>query len=356
MATFIIAEAGVNHNGELKKALELIDVASEIGADAIKFQTFNASNMVVKNAPKARYQELTTEKGTSQFDMLSKLQLSKEDHHKLLDHSKEKNIRFLSTAFDEESLRFILEHLKVELLKIPSGEITNGPFLLEHAKTQLNIILSTGMSNLEEVELALSVLAFGYLYREIPSKEKFLKTYQSNEGRKILKEKVTLLHCTSQYPADISEINLNAIKTMKEKFNLRVGYSDHTQGILASCNAIMLGAEVIEKHFTLDKNLPGPDHSSSLDPQEMDHLVKSIRLTEKSLGDGLKQATHSEKENKIVVRKSIVAKRKIKEGELFSSDNITQKRPGTGKSPMEYWDLINKPSKRDYSVDDLIEK
>jgi N-acetylneuraminate synthase len=357
VSTFIIAEAGVNHNGDLQKAIDLINIASEIGADAVKFQTFNSSNLVTISAPKANYQKRSNEEEEFQIDMLRKLELSKKDHYELLKHTKEKEIKFLSSAFDSESLNFLVEDMKVSSLKIASGEITNGPFLLEHARTGLEIILSTGMSNLHEIEQALSVLAFGYLKnKEIPSKKNILNAYSSKRGKEILKKKVTLLHCTSQYPAEISEINLNAIKTMKDHFGLKIGYSDHTRGRLASCNAVTLGAEVIEKHFTQDRGLPGPDHKASLDPREMKEFIKSIRNTEKSLGNGIKEASKSEIENLSISRKSIVAKKDINKGDLFSYKNITQKRPGTGKNPMEFWDLIDTPSTRSYKTDDLIEE
>ena len=354
--TFVIAEAGVNHNGELSKALELINIAAEAGADAVKFQTFHAENLVTLKAPKAKYQKRLTAESEGQLEMLKKLELSHENHYKLLDFSKTKNIKFLSTAFDSDSLKFIVNDLHLDLLKIPSGEITNGPFLLEHARTGHNIILSTGMSNIQEIEDALSVLAFGYLSAEKPTRELMEQLYDSIEGQKVLKAKVALLHCTSQYPAVTSDINLSAIKTLKRYFNLRVGYSDHSQGIQVSSNAVALGAEIIEKHFTIDKKLPGPDHQASLEPDELSNMIKSIRATEESLGDGIKEIRDSEYENLIVSRKSIVAKEKIKKGELFNSKNITVKRPGSGKSPMEYWDILHQPSDRDYYPDEIIQE
>jgi len=353
--TFIIAEAGVNHNGDLSKALELINIASEAGADAVKFQTFIADNLVTLSAPKAKYQKVLTDECESQYEMLKKLELSHADHYDLLSYSNKKKIKFLSTAFDSDSLRFLVDDLGLDLLKIPSGEITNGPFLLEHARTGNDIILSTGMSSMQEIEDALSVLAFGYLSNKVPTKKLMKTSFNSSEGKKILRKKVVLLHCTSQYPAVASDMNLRAIVTMRKYFNLRVGYSDHSLGILASSNAVALGAVIIEKHFTIDKTLPGPDHQASLEPDELCELVKSIRATEESLGNGIKEARPSEYENLLVSRKSIVAKETIRKGEPFNPDNITLKRPGSGKSPMDYWDILKQPSRRNYRQDETID-
>lgn len=355
MRTFIIAEAGVNHNGDVKKALELIDIASQSGVDAVKFQTFDSKSLTTASAPKAKYQKDNTASNGNQLEMLEGLELSKEDYFQLLKLCKEKAIRFLSTAFDSRSLNFLVDDLKVDKLKIPSGEITNAPFLIEHANTGLDIIISTGMSNLLEIEAALGVLAFGYLNLEHPCQESFHNAFHSEEGQKKLKEKVTLLHCTSQYPALSSDINLNAISTLKSEFNLKVGYSDHSEGILVASNAVSLGAELIEKHFTLNKDLPGPDHQASLDPFELSELVKTIRTTEEFLGDGVKIARKSENENIIVSRKSIVASKEIRKGEIFTQENLTFKRPGSGINPMKFWDILNKESNKNYSIDDLID-
>ena len=353
--TFIIAEAGVNHNGEIEKALELVNVASEAGVDAVKFQTFNSKSLATSSAPMAKYQRENTTLNQTQQEMLESFELSKENYLKILDACKRKSIQFLSTAFDSGSLKFLVNDLKVGRLKIPSGEITNGPFLIEHARTGLDMIISTGMSNNKEIEEALGVVAFGYLNEREPGRESFQKAFNSEAGQRKLKEKVVLLHCTSQYPAANSDINLKAISTLKSKFQLRVGYSDHSEGILVSSSAVSLGAELIEKHFTLDKSLPGPDHRASLSPSELIDLVQAIRSTEESLGDGVKVSRESEKENIIVSRKSIVAKQKIKKGESFTEDNLAFKRPGSGLSPMELWDLMNKKSKKNYLVDDLID-
>ena len=354
--TFIIAEIGVNHDGELHKALDLIDVASEAGANAVKFQTFNSESLSTKYAKKASYQRIKSKKSESQLDMLRKLELSRGDYQAIKKKCLERNIQFMSTAFDSESLKFLVEIMKVKTLKVPSGEITNGPFLLEHARTGLNIILSSGMSNLKEVETALAYICFGYLNpkKEVKPQEVY-KSYHSKEGKSILEEKVIILHCTSQYPAPLEDINLNALRTLKREFGTRIGYSDHSLGYLVSSSAISLGADVIEKHITLDKNLPGPDHGASLDPDEFKEFVKVIKDTEVFLGDGIKRITTSEEETKDVARKSIVANQFIKKGEIFTDENLTIKRPGIGMSPMQVWDLFGKESPKDFSKDEIIE-
>jgi len=353
--TFIIAEAGVNHNGDVNKALEMVNLAASAGADAIKFQTFNSESLTTVSAPKAKYQQENTPQDENQRDMLRRLELPKESYFEITKRCKEKKIKFMSTAFDSDSLSFLVNDLKVDLLKIPSGEITNGPFILEHARTGLDIILSTGMSNIQEIQHALSTIAFGYLSKEEPQKDDFFQAINSSPGRKIINEKVILLHCTSQYPALNEDINLRAIQTLIDTFNVRVGYSDHSLGTLISSNAISLGAVLIEKHFTLDKDFPGPDHKASLDPIELRDLVTVIRRTEELLGDGVKIPMKSEKENLIISRKSIVARSNIKKGDIFSKDNLTFKRPANGMSPMKFWTLIGRKSKRDYLRDDLIE-
>ena len=354
--TFLIAEIGVNHNGELSKALDLIDVAFESGADAVKFQTFTSEKLTTKHAKKASYQKLEIDSDESQLSMLKKLELTKEDYQEIKAKCLEKNIQFMSTAFDCDSLKFLVEDLKVKILKVPSGEITNGPFLIEHARTGLDIILSTGMSNLKEVESALAYLCFGYLFpdNDINSKEVY-KCYESREGKNILQSKVVILHCTSQYPAPLEDINLRALKTLKKEFDLRIGYSDHSRGFLVASNAVSLGAKVIEKHITLDKDLPGPDHSASLNPVEFKEFVQAIRDTELFLGDGVKRISRSEEETKDVARKSIVANFSIKKGEIFTDKNLAIKRPGTGISPMNIWNLYGKESPKDFVKDEIIE-
>ena len=355
---FVIAEAGVNHNGDFILAKELIDIAASSGADAIKFQTFVTKMVMTRSAAKAKYQLNTTKDSQTQFDMVKKLELPFEWHYDLLDYCKTKKIKFLSTAFDQYSLDFLADEILLDILKIPSGEITNGPFLLECALKKRNIILSTGMSTIADIEKALSIIAFGFIHdnksRIEPSEEVFLKAYNSSKGKSLLKERVTLLHCTTQYPAPISEVNLNAIVEMRNFFNLDIGYSDHTNGILIPIAAVALGASIIEKHFTIDKDMIGPDHKASLEPEELKDMVKSIRLIEKSMGDGKKNPVPSEMVNMDAARRSIVALKEINSGEKFTSDNLGIKRPGSGVSPMLYWKYLGKKSRNRYMVDELI--
>lgn len=350
----IIAEAGVNHNGNIEMAFQLIDAAVEAGVDVIKFQTFKAENLVTKDANKAEYQKQITNVDESQFAMLKKLELSSSTYYKLVEYCKFKKIEFLSTAFDIESLLFLVNDFKLKTLKIPSGEITNGPLLLAHAQTGCDLIVSTGMASIYEIEEALGVIVFGLLGLKKPSRTSFQSAFCSEEGQKILKEKVTLLHCTTEYPAPLEDINLTAMKTMTEKFGLRVGYSDHSQGITVPIAAAALGAILIEKHFTLDKSLPGPDHKASLEPSELNAMVEGIRAVEKALGDGDKRPMPSELNNRDVARKSIVAAHDIKNGEVFSVENLNVKRPGIGLNPMDYWSMLGTKSSKDYSEDELI--
>lgn len=326
---FIIAEAGVNHNGSIKLARQLIDVASNAGADAVKFQTFIAEEVVSTDAPKAEYQKQTTDSSESQFDMISKLELSKENHQELIDYTKNKNIMFLSTPFDNGSVDLLVE-LGVPLIKISSGEITNHPFLKYIAKKGLPIILSTGMSTLEEVAEAVSVI-----------KEAGCKN-------------LTLLHCTSNYPAHVEDCNLLAMKTMADVFGVPVGYSDHTPGIYVPLAAAAMGACAIEKHFTLDKTLPGPDHMVSLEPTELEELVRGIRLVEKVRGSSVKAPVESELEVRDVARRSIVAKVDIPAGTVITDDMLAFKRPGTGISPKDSNMLIGKISSQDIEKDEIL--
>ena len=345
---YIIAEAGVNHNGSKEKALQLIDAAIIAGADAVKFQTFRADNIVTKNAEKAAYQKKTTSSNKSQFDMLKKLELTYETFHELFDYCNKSGIEFLSTAFDSESLNFLVNDLRLKTLKIPSGEITNGPLLLEHAYTGCDLILSTGMSTLEEIEDALAILAFGFMNGNSskidPSRKDFQEAFLLEEGKRLLKERVTLLHCTTEYPAPMNEINLNAMLTMSNVFGLKVGYSDHSKGISVATAATALGATLIEKHFTLNKSLPGPDHKASLEPDELRAMVDAIRTVEVVMGNGKKQPMPSELKNREIVRKSLVAGQEIKKGEIFTEENLAIKRPGNGVNPMSYWDYLGETS------------
>jgi len=353
-SVFFIAEAGINHNGDPDRALRMVDVAAEVGADAIKFQTFNAQALVTSSADKALYQQATTGSAGSQQQMLARLQLDNETHHRLKRRAEGHGLLFMSTAFDSPSLAFLTNELNLPLLKIPSGEITNGPLLLEYAQASRNLVLSTGMSTLEEIKIALSVLAFGLLRGQPPNRNAFDRAFDSKEGQDALRERLTLLHCTTQYPAPITSVNLKALTSLKEVFGLRVGYSDHTSGGVVACAAVALGARVIEKHFTLDKTLSGPDHAASLEPQELRQMIENVRMVEQSLGDGEKRPDAVEAENLPVARKSLVAAQAIARGELLSSDNVAVKRPGTGRSPMEYWDVIGCRSDKPYELDEFL--
>lgn len=357
MPVYIIAEAGVNHNGSLELARKLVEFAAEAGADAVKFQTFRAEKLASVSAQKAVYQKETTDAGESQVDMLRKMELPLDAYPELIALCKEKGIDFLSTPFETDSLRFLVEECHISKIKIPSGEITNGPFLLEIARTGLPVILSTGMSTLGEVESALSVLAYGYLHDDEPNGSgDFVRAYGEAQKRGIFREKVSLLHCTTEYPAPFDEVNLAAMDAMKRVFGLPVGYSDHTEGIAIPLAAAARGAVIIEKHFTLDKTLPGPDHKASLAPDELAEMVRGIRQIENVIGNGCKGPTAREWANLAVVRKSLVAKRAIREGEVFSADNLAVKRPASGMSPMRYWELLGKRAIRNYEADELIQE
>lgn len=328
--TFIIAEAGVNHNGDIGIAKKLIDAASAAGADAVKFQTFKAEKLVAINAPKAEYQIENTHNTESQYQMLKKLEIDKETHLELMEYCEKRNILFLSTPFDIESVKMLVE-LGIEIIKIPSGEITNLPYLREVAKQRKKVILSTGMSSMQEVKEAVRIL------------------------RQNGTEDITVLHCNTQYPTPMEDVNLKAMISMKDELELPVGYSDHTQGIEVPIAAVAMGATVIEKHFTLDRTMEGPDHKASLEPDELTAMVKAIRNIEKALGNGVKTLSKSEKDNLAIARKSIVAACKIEKGELFTEKNLTVKRPGNGISPMKWEQVIGKIANRDYKEDEMIE-
>lgn len=314
--TFIIAEAGVNHNGDITLAKQLVDVAVESGVDAVKFQTFSAENLVCQNTPKAEYQKQRTVSDESQFDMLKKLELDPDAHRILINHCRNRGVQFLSSPFDLESID-LLNELGMDTFKIPSGEITNLPYLRKLGGLKKRTILSTGMSTMAEIEAAIHVL------------------FASGLDKNML----ALLHCNTEYPTPMADVNLRAIQTMADHFNISVGYSDHTLGIEIPIAAVALGARVIEKHFTLDKKMPGPDHAASLEPLELVSMVKAIRNLEQALGDGVKRPTPSEEKNRSVARKSIVAKQSIRKGDLLTAENLIAKRPGVGISPME-WDRI----------------
>ncbi|WP_286271729.1 N-acetylneuraminate synthase [Thalassotalea hakodatensis] len=351
----IIAEAGVNHNGSEQLAKQLVDAAKKAGADVVKFQTFKADNLVTQSAKQAQYQIKNTELEQTQYQLLKSLELPFESHKAIKQYCEKLGIEYLSTAFDDDSLRFLVEELKLTRLKIPSGELTNLPFVLAHAKTGCQLIVSTGMATNEEIEIALGTIAFGFLATsEQPSIEAFQRAYQSEEGKSLLSQKVTLLHCTTEYPAPFDEINLNAMDEMSRNFSLPIGYSDHSAGIVVPIAAVAKAACIIEKHFTLDKTMNGPDHKASIDPNELAQMVSSIRISEKVLGSSIKAPTESEIANKLVARKSIVAKKHIKYGELLTADNIAIMRPGTGIDPKYYWQLLNSPACYEFNTGDLI--
>jgi N,N'-diacetyllegionaminate synthase len=331
MSVFIIAEVGVNHNGSLELAKQLVDVATGCGADAVKFQTFKATTLVTKAAQQAEYQTTNTGKQESQFDMLKRLELSEVDHQELVAHCHKNQIEFMSTPFDLQSIQF-LNGLGVERFKIPSGEITNYPYLKMVGAYNKEIVLSTGMATLSDIEAALNLLI--------------------DSGTD--KDKITILHATTDYPTQMQDVNLMAMQTIAQSFKVKVGYSDHTPGIEVPTAAVALGATIIEKHFTLDRNLPGPDHKASLEPEELKAMVKSIRNIEIALGDGIKRPSNSEQKNMQVARKSLVALTTIKKGEVFTEQNLTVKRPGLGISPMRWNEVIGQVALQDYLADDLI--
>lgn len=355
--TYVIAEAGVNHNGSIEMALQLVDEAVRAGADAVKFQTFKAANLVSKKALKADYQLKTTDQGESQYEMIRKLELNAGDHRRLIDHCQKKGIQFLSTPFDLESADLLIEEFDIPKLKVSSGDLTNAPLLLRLAQSQKPIILSTGMSTLEEVREALGVIAFGYLKPKSakPSKSECQAVLQSEAAQTILKSKVTLLHCTTEYPAPFVDVNLRAMDTMRENFGLKTGFSDHTAGIAIPIAAVARGAEVIEKHFTLDRNLPGPDHKASLEPAELTAMIKAIREVEVSLGSSVKAPSPSEMKNIAIARRSLVAACEIKKGEAYTIENLAVKRPGNGIAPILFWECLGKVAPRDFKPDELIE-
>jgi N-acetylneuraminate synthase len=353
----IIAEAGVNHNGSLALAIQLVDAAIQAKVDIVKFQTYITKNLVTEYAKKADYQSANSEEVESQEKMLSRLELSFTEHLAIKEYCELKGIEYLSTAFDSESLYFLVYKMRLKRLKIPSGEITNSPFILEHAQSGCDLILSTGMSTLEDITTALGVIAFGFLYpknEKTPSEINFSRAFNSEEGKQKLIDKVTLLHCTTEYPAPFNQVNLAAMELMKETFHLSVGYSDHTEGIVVPVVAVANGACIIEKHFTLSRTMSGPDHKASIEPDELIEMVKNIRICEQVFGDKIKQPSLIEQKNKIAVRKSIVAKTKISVGELFSEHNIIIKRPGSGISPSKYWQILGEKSVEHYNAGDLI--
>lgn len=332
MRTLIIAEAGVNHNGDIDLAKQLIAEAAAAGADLVKFQTFVATSLVSESAPKADYQKKTTQSDENQLEMIRKLELSRNDHVVLIEECRSHGIGFFSTAFDFQSFDLLMELGCLEQIKIPSGELTNLPLLRYMSRMGKPLMLSTGMANLGEIEAAIEVVEAVGTPRHL----------------------ITVLHCTTEYPTPMDEVNLRAIVSMKQAFGVNTGYSDHTPGIEVPIAAVALGATVIEKHFTLDRNLPGPDHKASLEPHELKAMIDGIRNIERALGDGIKRPSVSELKNRSIARKSLVAIRSIRAGETFTTDNVGAKRPGTGLSPMRWDEVIGRVATNDFAVDELI--
>lgn len=332
MKTLIIAEAGVNHNGDLEMARRLVDVAAQSGADFVKFQTFKADRLVTRQAAKADYQRQSTAEGESQYDMILRLELTPEMHVELIEHCRRQGIRFLSTGFDIESLD-LLASLGIPFFKVPSGEITNLPYLQHIGRMGKPVILSTGMADMAEIGAALRVL----------------------EEAGTPHQEITVLHCNTEYPTPMRDVNLRAMLSIRDAYDVQVGYSDHTAGIEVPIAAVALGATVIEKHFTLDRNLPGPDHRASLEPGELKAMVAAIRNIELALGDGVKRPSSSEAKNIAIARKSLVAARPIRAGEPFTLDNLAVKRPGTGVSPMRLNEMLGRVAGRNFQADELIE-
>lgn len=352
---YIIAEAGVNHNGDLNNAFELIDVAEASGADAVKFQLFKADKLVRKSAPMADYQKTNVDVKKSQYQLLTELELSHKDFRKISDYCTNKNIDLLITPFDEDSATFLIADLQLTQIKLSSGDLNNAPLLLFIAKLGADVILSTGMATLTEIEQALGVLAFGYFSQHAaPSMQNFATALQNHQTE--LANKVTVLHCTSEYPAPCDSINLFVMQSLRKQFGLNTGLSDHSDGIHIPIAATALGAKVIEKHFTLNKKMPGPDHLASLEPSELAQMVRSIREVTLALGDGQKNPMPCELSNRKLVRKSVVANNKIKSGEIFTENNLTVMRPADGIEPIQLWELLGQVSGRDYEAGELIKR
>ena len=347
MGAFVIAEAGVNHNGDADLAHALVDAAADSGADAVKFQTFRADSLVAADAPKAAYQTAATDPRESQRAMLEALELSPDAHRDLARACRDRGIEFLSTPFDIGSVAFLVDEMDLKTLKLPSGEITNGPLLLAAARSGRDIILSTGMSTLDEVAEALGVLAFGFAGDGTPSRAAFRAALDSSDGNAAVRGRVTLLQCTTEYPAPAAEANLRAMDTLRDRFGTRVGLSDHTEGIAVAIAAAARGAAVIEKHLTLDRALPGPDHAASLEPESFKDMVAGIRTVETALGDGDKRPMPSELANRDVARKSLVAARAIRRHQIIGPDDLTARRPGGGTSPMAFWDWVGRTAEQD---------
>jgi N-acetylneuraminate synthase len=354
MHTFIVAEAGVNHNGSRDVALELVDAAARAGADAVKFQSFHADALVTRAAPMAAYQARTSDPMEGQRELLRRLELSVDDHVALAARARARGLEFLSTPFDDESLEMLTGTLRVTTIKVSSGDLTHAPFLLRIARSAARVVLSTGMGTLDDVQRALSVLAFGFTQPDSATigLEPFGHAFASGAGQQALRDRVTLLHCTTEYPAPIDDVNLRAIDTLATTFRLPVGYSDHTVGIHVPIAAVARGACLVEKHLTLDRAMAGVDQAASIEPGEFAALVAAIRDIERALGDGVKQPTPAELANRLVARRSLVASRQTRAGEPL---DVTCKRPGTGLSPFDYWRVNGRRAERDYDADEIID-
>lgn len=353
--TYVIAEAGVNHNGSLELGYRLIDAAADAGVDAVKFQTFKADRLVTRAAPKADYQVRTSGDAESQYEMIRRLELDDDAHQALIDHCALRGITFLSTPFDRESLDLLVHRFGMRTIKLSSGDLTNAPFLLEVSRVAEQVILSSGMGSLGDIEAALGVLAFGLTEpaNSTPSRAAFASSLWSDAGLAAVRSRVTLLHCTTEYPAPIHEVNLRAMDTMAAAFGIRCGYSDHTQGIHVPIAAVARGATLIEKHFTLDRTMPGPDHQASLEPGELAAMMYAIRDIEQALGDGIKRPTPSEFKNRDIARKSLVSGRAVDAGGPLV---LGCKRPGSGITPFEFWRYEGRPARRPYAADELIDE
>jgi N-acetylneuraminate synthase len=352
----IIAEAGVNHDGRLDRALALVDAAAAAGADTVKFQTFSARRLATVGARMAAYQKRNLGGDASQVEMLERLELTLADHFRLMERCSKLGIEFLSSPFDMESLRFLVDDLRLTTIKIPSGEITNGPYLLALGRSGRHVILSTGMAETAEIATALDILAWGYLGRDPPADiTAVFGTREELEAHATLKERTILLQCTTEYPAPFDSINLNAMATLRDMFDLPVGLSDHSEGIAVPIAAAALGAVAIEKHLTLDRTQPGPDHKASIEPHDFKRMVAGVRAVEQALGSGAKEPLPIELANRAIARKSLVAARPIRSGAVIGADDLTAMRPGTGVSPMEFWRLVGSIAARDYRQGELIE-
>ena len=351
-----MAEAGVNHNGSVDLACRLVDAAVDAGADVIKFQTFKAKDEIAVSALKAAYQKDPDSPDETQLEMVKKLELSYPEQKNVYEYCKARGIAFLSTPFERKSADFLISDLHLQTLKISSGDLTFAPLLFHIARKRVSVILSTGMATLGEIEDALGVLALGYLgFDGYPNEKNIRAAFLSCRGQTLLREHVLLLHCTTEYPTPFEDANLSCIGTLRQAFGLQVGFSDHTTGIEAALASVVFGASLIEKHMTLDKNLPGPDHKASLSPAELRNLVSSVRNVERARGDGRKTPARSELKNTCVARKSLVAAKKIAKGERFTEENLACKRPGTGFSPMLYWSMLGETAKRNYDIDEVLD-